>query len=188
MVGKLTDIPKELVVSTTWEKEYLRAFFHSLAKGNIFGYSQVFTLSQIKKIALDNGVGVQVLPKSNALYKKYGEYVLRVIKPYTRSMEPLRVHFEDIHYMDRKYSPGNRKCCRYTTPTKPCPNTISKGEEFLEITDLKELHTGRKAYVKTSLCGDCAEEFIKSKIIQLLRILTRSTGAIDPIIKAVKDL
>jgi hypothetical protein len=181
----LKTFPETMIISTSWNKCRIDSFLKRLGKGSIFGYSGAFTLQEITAYARGLDVGIGVLPLSNPLRKKYGEYVLRVTKPYTNPsgrIAPVSVSFENIYYMTRKMSPGNRTC-----KGDKCSNAIAKGEEFLEVTDLVEIF-GRRGYKKLSLCSACAAVLVKSKIKQLLRVSCLSTKKINTVLKTVEKL
>jgi hypothetical protein len=176
---------ESMIISTSWSEAHIETFLKRLKKGTLFGYSGAFTLQEIVAYAAGLDVGVGVLPLSNPLRKKYGEYVLRVTKPYTNpsgKIVPVSVSFENIYYMTRKLSPGNRTC-----KGDKCSNAIAKGEEFLEVTDLVDIF-GRKGYKKLSLCSACARVLVKSKIKQLLRVSCLSNKKVVSALKAIDKL
>ena len=178
----IKDVDENDVISLSWSMGKLTSFFQHLKKGSIFGFSMAFTSDQIKELASLRGVHVKLLPLSHPLRKKYGKSVMVVDKPYNPN-PPIRVSFASIHFMDRKQSPGERKC-----RGRDCQAIILKGEEFLEITDLVDLPSGRKAYKKISLCSSCSDRYLKSKIKNTMSLLIRNPGKLEPIISQIEDL
>lgn len=179
----LQSFPEHAIISTSWGEPRIEGFLKRQKKGAIFGYSNAFTLQEIVAYARGLNMSVGTLPLSNPYRKRYGEYVLRVTKPYCDKVVPVSVSFENISYMTRMLSPGNRAC-----KGDKCSSTISKGDEFLEISELVELPSGRKCYKKTSLCNACAATLVKSKVRQLLRVSCLSNKKVESTIKAIDKL
>lgn len=181
-MAKITEIPQNRLITVEWDEKKIYNFLVDLKRGTFFGYSAAFTKATILELAKKYGVIVEPLEEKHPLRKKYGEYVLRVVNPYKAPVSPVRAHFEDVYFMEQKKSPGNRKC-RYSD----CKKTISAGSAFLEITNLDELPSGRKAYKKTSLCNSCASKYIKTKIAHLLKIHGSSDLKIYKIMKIIDN-
>jgi len=178
----IKDIDENDIISISWSVVRFRRFIQGLKRGAIFGFSGALTKDQIIDMAYRRGVVVKLLPLSHPLRKKYGESVMKVDKPYNPN-PPVRVYFDNIHFMDRKQSPGERKC-----RGRDCQAIILKGEEFLEITDLVELPSGRRAYKKKSLCSSCSDRYLKSKIKNTMSLLIRNPNKLAPIISQIENL
>lgn len=177
-----SDINESDIISISWPTGRLTSFFQHLKCGAIFGFSGALTKDQVIDMAYRHGVVVKLLPLSHPLRKKYGESVMKVDKPYNPN-PPIRVYFDDVYFMDRKQSPGDRKCRGHD-----CQAIILKDEEFLEITDLVELPSGRRVYKKKSLCGSCSDRYLKSKIKDFIHLLIRNPSKLEPIISQIEDL
>jgi len=170
------------VLSCVMNEGYVQGFLQGSKKGDIFGYSDLFTLEQIKDKAERYGVLVDVLPKSNPLRKKYGEYVVRVIKPFT-PVAPKRIaQFIGLRSMEIKASPGKRKCVGLK-----CSNTISRGKLFLETTDLKNV-LNKTVVEKKSYCLECGDQHINFLLIKLLKLKGHSDSSVRSILNSINIL
>lgn len=180
MAKKPIELPRNDIIDYSRSADQIEKFIVGLKKGSIFGYSSMFSRKDIDKYAMRCGVKVGLVPINNPFREKYGEKVLQVIKPYndhTKRMIKITAHFESIHCMERKLFPGNRKCAG-----QKCTHVIYSGEEFIEVTILKEIYTfgpSRKVYSKISLCNECGKILVKEKIMQLSKVLGLGDKKID---------
>lgn len=171
------------IMSVKWTERDVRDFFQGSNKGSIFGYSDMFTFEQVQAKAAQYGVKVSVLPQSNPLRKKYKDYVLRVVSPYTPSTQKKVAHFGDIYSLELRTSLFNRECSG-----QDCSNTILKGVPFVEVTRLTSNQKGKYTYVKEARCPQCAKELVTSKVRELLRVLGHSEKSIDKHIKSISTI
>lgn len=166
-----TEIPRTAIISNTWEPSAIKAFLRRLNKGSIFGYSEAFSYDQIVHTARVCGVVVSTLPVNSTLYKKYGEYILKVITPFDPTILTPHKHtgatytsIEQIHHYKITHTKGKRKC-------KNCEEVIDKGDPVMEITKLVEIYNGNKGYKKESYHLPCAASHIKGRISYLLNMM-----------------
>jgi len=178
------------ILSVTWTKQETIDFLKGLSKGSIFGYSSSFfgyssslTLDDVQSIVASCGMEVSPLPTKNPLYKKYGEYVLKVTTPYTPPKEVATASFNNTYHYRLMHSPGKRKCAG-----RDCPVYIERGEQCLEVADLVELPNTRKAYKKTTYCPKCSRSLLKNTIGTLLSVMPGDAKKNVSSKKAVMDV
>jgi hypothetical protein len=176
------EIPQRVIISNSWNEGKIIQFLQGLPKDTIFGYSEVFCFNGIKDLAWRNGVEVKKLPLRSPLRKKFGDYVLKVARPYTPRVEPICADFSLIWFIELKTAPGNRRC-----RGNKCTSMISKGAQFIEIANLTDLPNGRRGYVRESFCMNCGTAIVKSKVTELLNLIPRPKVT-STLIHLVKEL
>lgn len=175
MNKKDEELPGHMIISVDWKQPQLYDFFRGLTKGSIFGYSLAFKYNDIIELASTYGVKVKLLPINHPLRKKYNYYVLKVasIKELIplKSEQITKVGFENVHYYAWGTTKGNRAC-----QGDDCGHIILKDSSCLEINNLIELPSGKKAYKKKSYCPKCAGQILSKKASALIALRNSITS------------
>jgi hypothetical protein len=173
------NVPQELIISTDWTEDQIIYFLTSLIKDSIFGYSAAFKYEDIIRRAQLYDISVRPLPAKHPLRIKYGNYVLKITKPYKKNKIPSKAIYEvkfNCKYI-RKKAKKNIKCnihpelCLLTYgmekayPFHTCTNTIYQNTEYIEVI-VYAIDNIRK-FKRISLCPECSAKLIEVKIAEL---------------------
>jgi hypothetical protein len=129
-------------------------FFHSLKKGEVFGFSSAYTATQIESMAWEHGVKLGHAAKRSV---DYGSYVFKVtsIRPAPSKI----LHMDEVLYRV-EVARGTRGC------KEDGSHVISKGDLCVVETTPYKLFD-RVVMKSRNLCLSCADRLILRKINKL---------------------